>query len=93
MYVLYILCGAAMSNKPKADLTDRVRKFLDWVRTTVPPGARFGMGVLLIIGGVLGFLPVLDFWMIPLGVAVALLDVNQLRNWWRKRAGRQDKSE
>lgn len=30
--------------------------------------ARFGLGVLLIGGGVFGFLPVLGFWMFPLGV-------------------------
>lgn len=32
-------------------------------------------GVLLMVLGVFGFLPVLGFWMIPLGVAVAALDV------------------
>ncbi|MXZ45211.1 MAG: hypothetical protein F4Z01_09640 [Gammaproteobacteria bacterium] len=30
--------------------------------------ARFGLGVLLIVGGVFGLLPVLGFWMLPLGV-------------------------
>jgi len=34
-------------------------------------------------GGVFGFLPVLGFWMIPLGFAVFLLDIKSLRNWWR----------
>lgn len=29
---------------------------------------RWGVGLLLIAGGVLGFLPLLGFWMIPLGV-------------------------
>ena len=29
---------------------------------------RWGLGLLLISGGLFGFLPVLGFWMIPLGV-------------------------
>jgi hypothetical protein len=29
-------------------------------------------------GGVLGFLPILGFWMLPLGVGVASLDVKPL---------------
>jgi hypothetical protein len=33
-----------------------------------PAPLRWSAGVLLIAGGVLGFLPVLGFWMIPLGV-------------------------
>ncbi|MGF1594076.1 MAG: hypothetical protein ACFCUW_12390 [Kiloniellaceae bacterium] len=33
-----------------------------------PPPLRWTVGLLLIGGGCLGFLPVLGFWMIPLGV-------------------------
>lgn len=33
-----------------------------------PTPLRWSLGVLLIAGGVLGFLPVVGFWMIPLGV-------------------------
>jgi hypothetical protein len=33
-----------------------------------PPPLRWTAGLLLIGGGCLGFLPVLGFWMIPLGV-------------------------
>ena len=36
------------------------------------------LGLLLICGGILGFLPVLGFWMIPVGVAVAMLDIGPL---------------
>jgi hypothetical protein len=55
------------------------------IRSRVPPGLRLVLGVLLIIGGVFGFLPVLGFWMVPLGVAVAALDVMPL---WRRLTGR-----
>ena len=30
------------------------------------------------VGGILGFLPIVGFWMLPLGVAVAALDVGPL---------------
>jgi hypothetical protein len=33
------------------------------------------VGVLLMIGGVFGFLPVLGFWMFPLGLAFIALDI------------------
>jgi len=33
-----------------------------------PPPLRWGAGLLLIVAGAFGFLPVLGFWMIPLGV-------------------------
>ena len=53
------------------------------------------LGLALIIGGVFGFLPVLGFWMIPLGVAVIFLDTvlvrrtwSRLRLWWKDRTGR-----
>ena len=36
---------------------------------------RWPIGLALIGGGFLGFLPILGFWMIPLGIAVAALDV------------------
>ena len=59
----------------------RLRRTLVTVRRRVPPGLRLVAGVLLIAGGILGFLPILGFWMIPLGLAVASLDVLPL---WRR---------
>lgn len=72
-----------MNKDTKPKLTDRVRAFLDWVRTHVPPGARLLLGLLLIIGGGFGFLPILGFWMIPLGLAIAALDIRPLLRWLR----------
>jgi hypothetical protein len=59
--------------------------------------ARRILGVLLVVGGILGFLPVLGFWMIPLGLLVLSHDSAIIRRWrrrlevrygrkWRKRA-------
>ncbi len=51
----------------------------------LPPIVRGLLGVLLILAGMLGFLPVLGFWMIPLGVALLATDIPALRLWFIKR--------
>ncbi|MBK1634696.1 hypothetical protein [Rhodovulum adriaticum] len=62
-------------------LRSRFRQWLRTIRRKVPPGLRLVLGLVLICGGLLGFLPILGFWMIPLGVAVAALDIAPL---WRR---------
>ena len=42
------------------------------------------LGLALVIGGVLGFLPVLGFWMIPLGLLVLSVDLPIVRRWRRR---------
>ncbi len=46
--------------------------------------ARIIIGVLLIIGGILGFLPVLGFWMVPLGLLILSVDLPIVRRWRRQ---------
>lgn len=48
------------------------------------PVLRALLGVALIIGGVLGFLPVLGYWMIPLGIGVLATDYRPARRLYRK---------
>ena len=62
----------------------RLRKRAMRRAARIPPGWRSGAGVLLIVGGVLGFLPILGFWMIPLGIAVIGFDIAA----WRRRRRR-----
>jgi hypothetical protein len=57
---------------------------------------RIGIGILLVIGGFVGFLPVLGFWMIPLGLLVLSVDLpfvrrwrRQLTVWWHRRKGEE----
>ena len=57
---------------------------------------RIGIGILLVIGGFVGFLPVLGFWMIPLGLLVLSIDLpivrrwrRQLTVWWHRRKGEE----
>ena len=56
----------------------RVRR---WARRNIPPGLRLIAGSLLMIGGIFGFLPILGFWMIPLGLVIAALDIKPI---WRR---------
>lgn len=48
----------------------------------------------LVLGGLLGFLPILGFWMLPLGLVVLSVDNAFIRRrrrrmvvWWNRRAG------
>ncbi|MEZ5596286.1 MAG: hypothetical protein R3E84_07840 [Pseudomonadales bacterium] len=59
-----------------AELTFRL---LRWANDHLPTGVRAGVGVLFTIGGVLGFLPILGFWMLPLGLAIIALDIPPMR--------------
>ena len=58
--------------------------------------ARITIGTLLVLGGCLGFLPVLGFWMIPLGLFILSYDFATVRRWrrrmevwWAERRGRR----
>ena len=51
------------------------------------PGRKSGrvaLGIALVLGGTLGFLPVVGFWMLPLGILVLAHDFRSVRRWRRK---------
>ena len=51
------------------------------------PGSRLArmiIGAALLVGGVLGALPILGFWMVPLGLLVLSVDVPAVRRWRRR---------
>ena len=61
-----------------------VRRYPRWLRLVV--------GVLFILCGILGFLPILGFWMLPLGLLVLSYDLPSIRRrrrqfevWWLRR--------
>jgi hypothetical protein len=67
-----------------------LRRGVMWAQHHVPPGMRSILGVLLVIAGCFGFLPILGFWMIPLGGAFITLDIPPLRRRllaWLDRSG------
>ena len=66
-------------------LRTRMRRFQVRARRSLPPGVRSVLGLLLICGGILGFLPILGFWMLPLGVALLMLDLGP---GWKRLTGR-----
>ena len=45
---------------------------------------RMGAGFLLVLGGVFGFLPILGFWMIPLGLVILSVDMPAVRRARRR---------
>jgi hypothetical protein len=56
--------------------------------------ARIALGIVLCLGGFLGFLPILGFWMLPLGVMILSIDFAPARRlrrrlalWWARRTG------
>lgn len=77
--------------------------FLSWIRRPSSRLVRLPLGVLLILGGIFSFLPVLGIWMLPLGLLLLALDLPFLQgpingailrlercwsNWRRRRGGR-----
>jgi len=46
--------------------------------------ARIIIGCVLIAGGILGFLPILGFWMVPLGLLVLSVDLPIVRRMRRR---------
>ena len=46
--------------------------------------SRIAIGVALIFGGILGFLPILGFWMIPVGLLVLSYEFAVVRRWRRR---------
>ncbi|PTE11648.1 hypothetical protein [Mesorhizobium helmanticense] len=55
-------------------------------------GRRIAIGAVLIFGGILGFLPILGFWMVPIGLLVLSYEFALVRRhrrrfvvWWERR--------
>lgn len=53
--------------------------FLRWIRKPHMHLVRIPIGILLILGGIFSFLPVLGIWMLPLGFLVLAVDLPPLR--------------
>lgn len=75
------------SSKAPNALRSAIRKGIVWSKTHIPAGLRTIVGLLLIVGGIFGFLPILGFWMAPLGIAIIALDVVPLWKLIRGRLG------
>lgn len=62
--------------------------------------ARIAIGIVLVLFGLLGFLPILGFWMVPLGLIILSADIAAVRRvnrrvsvavsrWWTGRKSRR----
>ncbi len=78
-----------MARKPDFDdeLERLQRELPAWARSMIQfakrPDAwwvRLPLAIALMVGGVLGFLPILGFWMLPLGLALLAFDLPILRS-------------
>ena len=45
---------------------------------------RVGLGIALIFGGLLGFLPVVGYWMLPVGLLILSIDFPPVRRFQRR---------
>lgn len=87
-----------MTDKPMDHSLHPRRKIHIFGRTIHLPQSkvlRVSLGVALVLFGCLGFLPVLGFWMIPLGLLVLSHDLawarrrrRRLAVWWERRQRR-----
>lgn len=74
-------------NQRSAEQAPRQRKLRLFGRDFAMPQSRLlriGLGVVLVIGGIVGFLPVLGFWMIPLGIIVLSYEFAYVRRLRRR---------
>lgn len=83
-----------------AALPPPVQRAIAWLRRPGVAWVRIPLALLLIIGGLLGFLPLLGFWMVPLGLLLLAEDVPVLRRptigalgavqrWWDGRRAKR----
>lgn len=79
---------------------EKIRRIRLFGREFVLPQSRLVrviIGFVLVFLGLLGFLPVLGFWMIPLGLLVLSYEFAAIRRWrrrfvvqWGRRNGRRE---
>ena len=56
-------------------LPEKAARFVRWVRQPSSRWVRIPLALLLVMGVILGFLPILGLWMLPLGLLLIAQDV------------------
>lgn len=54
-------------------------RFVSWLRKPSSRLVRFPLAILLVIGGIFSFLPILGLWMLPLGLILIAQDIPPLQ--------------
>ena len=79
----------------------RLAKFIGWVRKPSSRLVRVPLAIVLIVGGIFSFLPVLGLWMLPLGLILIAQDLPFLqgpmarmlgwveRKWMKRKAAKR----
>ncbi|HPG88307.1 MAG TPA: hypothetical protein PLD46_01540 [Hyphomicrobium sp.] len=62
-------------------LPDRISNIVGWLVSPSGMLIRLPLGLMLIVGGFFSFLPLLGFWMLPLGILLIAVDVPPVRRW------------
>jgi hypothetical protein len=70
--------------QPSRPPAPRVRMLGRHVRLPRSKPLRVGLGGLLLFGGMLGFLPVLGYWMVPVGLVILSVDFAPVRRFRRR---------
>ncbi len=90
-------------DKLQRQIPPTASRWLEWLRRPEARLVRIPLGLLLMLGGVFSFLPVLGIWMLPLGLLLLALDlvflqgpvnssiVRGRRKWSTWRRTRRDK--
>lgn len=75
---------ASPTGSSSGTFTHRLRRL--FARENLPRSraARITIGALLVLGGSIGFLPILGFWMIPMGLAILTVDIPGVRRFTRR---------
>ena len=76
----------------KRRIAEYTYRILHWGQNHVPRGVRSVLGVIFMVFGIFGFLPILGFWMLPLGIAFVAMDVPPAQrriDVWMQRLHRQ----
>src|SRR4051794_28506298 len=63
----------------EAKLPQRPAAFVRWLRKPSSRLVRIPLALLLVVGGVFSFLPILGLWMLPLGLLLIAQDVPALQ--------------
>jgi hypothetical protein len=63
----------------ESKLPARPARFVGWLRKPSSRYVRIPLAILLIVGGIFSFLPILGLWMLPLGLLLFAQDVPMLQ--------------
>lgn len=74
----------------KRDIVEKLVQAVRWADRKIPPVLRTILGIPLMIGGILSFLPILGLWMLPAGAALIALDLPGPRRKLLKWVDRQE---